>query len=665
MRPSLTAFAKRGQILTLSVGLALLSALLIVAGHLILGSEALELAGVAGLVLTCVGTAVLSYRQAGSLEAMARTDPLTGLANHRGFHEALRSELARARRQGGEVSLVSLDLDDFKAVNDTYGHPYGDEVLRGIGAELKRSVREFDTAARVGGEEFALILPDTPSDAAHEVAERARAAIARVPVDQLELSCSAGIASFPADADDASTLWHLADAALYSAKSAGKRRTRRFDPGRMERTLGERQVEEVRGVLSDPEGIRPVFQPVVALSTGFLVGYEALARFPASGARPVPAWFAMAHGCGLGPALEAAAIRAALEPIGRPPGTHLALNVSPSVLMSAPVQEALPEDLTEIVIEITEHETLVEDAAVRGALGDLRRRGARIAVDDAGAGYSGLQQLLQVEPDIVKLDRVLIEGVQEDPARLALIESFVRFARRTGAVVCAEGIASLDELSALADLDVELGQGFALGKPGPPWPEVPAHAARVCRAGVEEAMRPLPAVQERIVAGDRGLERLSAQLAGAQVRRDLEEVLPLLTAQLNADEVSVARYHPGPNLLETLAESVKHERSEWDLGEYPLSAKVLRSQESVQVMVGDPEAEPSEVELLLSFGYGSLLLVPIVRAGESVGLIEAYSKAQRAWARTEINRARIICNQFASLIENLAPDPGREDLSSG
>ena len=124
-----------------------------------------------------------------------------------------------------------------------------------------------------------------------------------------------------------------------------------------------------------------------------------------------------------------------------------------------------PTTSAEIVIEVTEHEALSEDEAVREALRDLRARGARIAVDDAGAGYSGLKQLTQVQPDIVKLDRILTEGIHGDPARMALVESFVRFARRTGALVCAEGIETLDEIAALADLDVEWGQGYALGRP--------------------------------------------------------------------------------------------------------------------------------------------------------------------------------------------------------
>jgi GGDEF domain-containing protein len=132
--------------------------------------------GSGGLLLTFVAF-LLVRKQQRELRSLADTDPLTGLVNHRGFHEALARELGRAWREGAQLSLVSLDLDDFKAVNDNWGHPYGDEVLRAIAAKLIRSVRVGDIAARIGGEEFALILPGADAEQGREIAERARAAV--------------------------------------------------------------------------------------------------------------------------------------------------------------------------------------------------------------------------------------------------------------------------------------------------------------------------------------------------------------------------------------------------------------------------------------------------------------------------------------------------------
>ncbi len=356
--------------------------------------------------------------------------------------------------------------------------------------------------------------------------------------------CSAGIATYPADADDASSLFRFADGALYWAKRQGKQRTRRFDPDHVA-SASDQQAAEIAAVIAEPEGIKPVFQPVVDLASGHLVGYEALARFRSSPGRSTQAWFAQAHDCGLGPQLDAAAIRAALEPVGRPIGTHLALNVSPSALTSAPVAEALPADLTGLVIEITEREFVPDDETLAGAVAELRDRGARIAIDDAGAGYAGLKQMMRVKPDIVKLDRDLIKRIHADPARMALVESFVRFARRIGATVCAEGIESLDDLEVVSDLDVQWGQGYAICRPQAPWALVSPVAAGVCRAALAEALRAGSAGHERIAAGDRRLEHLSARLASARSRRDLEGAMALIAAELNADMVSLSQWHPG------------------------------------------------------------------------------------------------------------------------
>jgi diguanylate cyclase (GGDEF)-like protein len=626
--------------------------------------------GAGGLVLTGV-VFVLVGNQQRHLRGLADTDPLTGLVNHRGFHEALTRELSRAWRDGTRLSLVNLDLDDFKAINDSWGHPYGDEVLGLVAAQLRRSVRAGDIAARIGGEEFALILPGTDAEQGLEIAERARAAVASVPTHQGQIACSAGLAVYPLDTEADAPLNELADIALYWAKQSGKNRTRRFDPEHVTVKDAERQTAEITEILSTPGAIKPAFQPVVALTTGRVVGYEALARFPSSPPRPPSAWFARAAACGLGPELEAAAIRAALEPLGREPGTHLAINVSPSALTSEAVQTVLPTDLTDIVIELTEHEVFATDESFARELRELRDRGASIAIDDAGAGYAGLKQVMWVQPDIVKLDRDLIRAIHADPARMALVESFVRFAHRVGATVCAEGIESLDDLQALANLDVPWGQGIALGKPDPPWRPVPPTAVEACRSALAGALRRSPGDDSsRISAGDRRLEHLSAHLADSHTRGDLLRALGLIAGELHADKISLSQWHQDRDLLETLVESGEQATDEFfPLDDYPLTGRVLRGQEAAQVLVGDPAADPAEVELMLSLGFRSMLLIPVIHRGVSVGILEAHSSSDRPWTRSEINRARIIANQLGSVIDSFflatarPPHPGAKGES--
>src|SRR5262245_30632799 len=313
-----------------------------------------------GMVLTLALTALLHQQQA-ELRSQAETDQLTGLTNHRGFQETLRREIDAARATDSRVALVMLDLDEFKAINERHGHPFGDEILQHVGSELRSSVRRGDTPARTGGDDFALILPDSDARSAQEISERVQNAIARLSPAESELSCSAGIALFPVDADDAHSLLQLAEGALYWAKRSGKSRTRTFDPDHVRLSGDAPQRSEIQRIL-DERAIEPLFQPVASLTTGRVVGYEALARFPDSPGRPPSTWFAQAHACGLGPELEAAGILAALEPIGRPPGTHIAVNVSPSSLSSGVVRRVLPDDLSEIVIELTEHEVYPGDS---------------------------------------------------------------------------------------------------------------------------------------------------------------------------------------------------------------------------------------------------------------------------------------------------------------
>jgi diguanylate cyclase (GGDEF)-like protein len=624
----------------------------------------LALFGVLGMLLTIVLTVVL-YRQQSALQSLAETDSLTGLTNHRGFQQALRSELRKASAQRTIVALVALDLDDFKAINERHGHPFGDGVLHGVGAVLRKSVRGNDTAARTGGEEFALILPGTSAEAAQEIAERVRVAIAQLAPAGSELTCSAGVAVYPIDADNAASLLQLAEGALYWAKRSGKSRTRRFDPDHVRLSGDAPQRSEIDRILRD-RAIEPVYQPVASLTSGRLIGYEALARFPEGLERPPSTWFAQANACGLGPELEAAAIRAALDTPGRPAGTYIAVNVSPSALSTDIVRSVLPDDLSELVIELTEHEVYVGDSLLADSLADLRERGARIAIDDTGSGYAGLKQVMWVRPDIIKLDIDLARGIHSDPVRMALVESLVRFARRVGATVCAEGVEEHDDIAVLANLDVPCGQGYALGRPAPPWSRISPHAAETCRNALAQALVSSPGGETpAISAGDRRLEHLSRRLADARSESDLEDVLELIEGELHADKIVLSRWLPEMQAQEILAESGEGATAElFALQHYPATQDVLEEQEASQVLAGDTDADPAELEYLAREGYRSLLMVPVVLRGESLGLVEAMSEVERAWTRTEINRARIIAHQLASVLQSLAGVPGNERVES-
>ncbi|UJA19759.1 EAL domain-containing protein [Thermoleophilia bacterium SCSIO 60948] len=580
-------------------------------------------------------------------ETSPELDPLSGVATHRGFRERLPAAMAQAAESGDSLALLALDLDDFKQVNDRAGYAAGDEVLRLVGRELRATVRDADLAARVGGEEFALLLASADAEEAIAVANRVRQRISAVAPLELELTMSAGVAVFPADAADPGALLSRADRALKAAKLAGKDRTRRYHPD-LGSGSSQSETKEIETFL-EPGGIEIAVQPIVALTTGLVVGYEALARFPTA-SDPSPAViFARAHESGLGSDLEAAAIAAALARPGRPPGTLLSVNVSPSALTSLAVRDALSGSLEDVIIEITEHESIPEDDQVFDrTVENLRLRGARIAVDDAGAGYAGLRQLMRVRPDILKLDIDLTSGINVDAARAALVESLVRYAHTIGATVCAEGIETLEELSTVADLDVAWGQGYGLARPSPEWAGVAPVAADVCRSSLDRALR---ASGDGATGTDARMVALSAALAGSQSRADLEGSLAMIAAELNAESVSLSRLGDDGRTLETLAENGDVGGPDsYAIEDYPASARVIEEHEVVAVTVGDPHSDRREVDLLLALGQSSVLMVPVVARRHSLGMIEVYRHSTEAWTRAEINRARVIASQFASVI---------------
>jgi len=368
--------------------------------------------------------------------------------------------------------------------------------------------------------------------------------------------------------------------------------------------------------------------------------------------RPSDHWFTQAHRAGLGAALEAHALRAALRARSRPERTFLALNVSPGALLSPDVRDALPEDLSGIVIELTEHELFSTEAALDRELGELRARGARIALDDAGNGYAGLQQIIRVAPDILKLDRSLVDGVHDDPHRFALLQALISFASTTRAAVCAEGVERLDDLAVLASMDVTYAQGWALARPDVPWaplsPEAAAAASAEVRIGIRMAREPHD-------DGAPTLGDLVARLTTVSCVDDIRDVAAMIPAVLGADDAAVSRAVPGKNCVEDISRhgwSSPGER--YSVSDFPATGYVLRTRTAGQVVVGDPASDPAEVAGLEQAGHQALLMVPLVFGGRDVGLLELYRRHAMPWNSGEIERAQLLAHQLAAVLDLLA-----------
>jgi hypothetical protein len=305
------------------------------------------------------------------------------------------------------------------------------------------------------------------------------------------------------------------------------------------------------------------------------------------------------------------------------------------------------------VIEVTEHELAADDSALAADLARLRERGARVAVDDAGAGYAGLQQLMRVSPDLIKLDRSLVQNIHEDPAKQALVDSFVRFGRRTGAQVVAEGIENEEELRVLADLDVTYGQGYFLAKPGPPWATVsPWVSEKLLRRSLAGQMS-AEDISNLPVGSDQRLAAVAARIARATTLEEVDLLAPVISDEMGADDLVIFNRGFDGSLVSTTARPWLPSGGRLDLSHFPAFEGVLRTGDPEQILADRGSGTTigmGEVALLANSGYGSLLVVPI---GQHA-MMQAYLQDERPWSRAQTNRAVVLAYQLAPVLATLA-----------
>jgi EAL domain-containing protein (putative c-di-GMP-specific phosphodiesterase class I) len=406
--------------------------------------------------------------------------------------------------------------------------------------------------------------------------------------------------------------------------------------------------------LGDPQ---IVFQPILDLATARLHGHEALARFPHLPGVPVDEVFRRAHAEGVGHTLELTAVRLAVEQAaGRPAGQLLSVNLSPSTLCRPELADRLPRDLDGVQVEITEHEVIADPRPFLAALDVLRRRGARIAVDDVGEGYAGLQQVMAVRPDSLKVDRALVAGVHREPALGALLEAIVRFAARTGAEVCAEGIEEPEELAALADLDVAQGQGWFIGRPSPDLTDASPASRAVCERALARAV----AVGDEHESTD--LVPVLVRVASATSLSRLAAVLADIAPAIGADDVELSYLDRTGSFVEAVVDSEKVFKGvRYYLDDLPLTRHVLAEDVAAQVVVGDDSADAGEVAWMVADGVGSLLMVPVRSRDRVIGLFECHQRLPVPWRRRQIRAARTVAAVAGPVLENLLRRSGEAD----
>ncbi len=440
------------------------------------------------------------------LRHQAYHDPLTGLANRALFHERLVQALDAHRLRGRPVAVLFADLDDFKLINDTFGHATGDRVLRAVAERLQACVTAEDLVARLGGDEFAVVLDHHPADA--EPAGHRILAALREPfvIDRRPIGVGASIglvAPEPGESLSPDALLRRADAAMYAGKRRGKGAMSRYagshDGGPnadLPHLLGQALAAGTPGTA----GFEVHYQPIVRFADGAIVAVEALARWTDPVAGPVhpDVFVTVAERTGLVAAIDdfvldqACADAAALAAVyGRPIDVHV--NVSAARLGLDGLEDAVGEALarhavppSRLVLEVTETRRIPDLAGAAEVVVRLRALGVRVALDDFGSGFNALAQLHSLPVDIVKLDSTLTDVDIAPEHAGALCRSVLRICADLNVVVVAEGIETPARARAMAELGCPLGQGYLFGQPGPlhrlQSPAIPAQPAAATAA---------------------------------------------------------------------------------------------------------------------------------------------------------------------------------------
>ncbi|MEO7125331.1 MAG: EAL domain-containing protein [Nakamurella sp.] len=393
-------------------------------------------------------------------------------------------------------------------------------------------------------------------------------------------------------------------------------------------------------------------QPIVEVATGTAASAEALARFSAPWAGSTESAFADAFARGRGVELEAKCLRAALDARDQlPVGMSLAVNVSPEALVHPLIRRIWSTDLGNVIVEVTEQHPGRADG-LSEQVARLRRRGAAISIDDVSTGYSGLLRVASLRPDYVKIDRQIITGVEHSIPQATVLEALVAFSHRLDAAVIAEGIEHLDELAALAKLDVDLAQGYAIARPAGQLAPIPSEVINLCREGRRHVLDQLASVGSAAAAMF-GRHSVTAALAQTVGFPDLAATIARAADQLRVDVIGVWMLRDEDYLEEVAVtgEALAPARFAWR--QYRSARTTISTQTPVEVHRNDPGEDHTERQVLGRLGHANALLVPFCNAAHPMGMLELAHRTSRRWTSHDIAYARILADQLGVLLPKL------------
>ncbi|EFL52791.1 diguanylate cyclase/phosphodiesterase with PAS/PAC sensor(s) [Solidesulfovibrio fructosivorans JJ]] len=445
------------------------------------------------------------------LKNLAYSDALTALPNRALFLDRLEREISIGTRRSRGFALLFLDLDNFKYINDSLSHSVGDQVLSLIAGRMRACLRDEDTLARMGGDEFTVILRETTDPAvAARLGEKLVDAASRplkVEGAAIEVGASIGVALFPADGRDSDALMRNADTAMYLAKSEGGGRVRFFEPAIAEEAKARLELKNNLKRAIEEKAFVLRYQPIVSMATGVAEHFEALVRWMRpDGMVPPDRFIPLAEETGLIIPIGRLVLDMAFARLRRwreeGSSIRLAINISRNQFQDEDFVEdlinrarAAEVDPATVVLEITESMIIADPQAAKVILGRLIVSGFRIAVDDFGVGYSSLSVLVEYPVHIVKLDKSLIKSLEYDVRARSMVSGFIALFQRLGLEVVAEGVETASQHEFLSLAGCDLAQGWLYGKPLPP-----EAASALGRAA---AVRPDNAADDRDAAPSR------------------------------------------------------------------------------------------------------------------------------------------------------------------
>jgi len=413
------------------------------------------------------------------LEELSAIDPMTGLYNRRKFNEFIEHEVVVANRYNKKFSLLMLDLDNFKHINDTFGHPIGDLLLKKFTKMIKKRLRRSDVFARFGGDEFGILLSETDHDPAMETAEKIRKMVAntdiKLPVGKVNMTTSIGLITYPDHVADEEQLIAAMDIAMYKAKRSGKNRVMSVNQMEYQATTEVfARGHQVRQALLD-DRIDAYLQPIIDVAKNEVYGYEVLARIKEDDKVVNAADFIeLAEDLGMGEEIDLRVFEKGLKAkkLQKLEGKRLFFNLSSHSFCSVEHMNRIPEILAEmdvspqeVVLEITEREALPHISELSSLINELRAKGLAFALDDFGSGFSSFMYLKYLPVDFIKIEGTFVRHMAHDERDRIMVEHIHTLSEKFGIQTIAEYVEDETIHGLLDEIGIHYGQGFHYGHP--------------------------------------------------------------------------------------------------------------------------------------------------------------------------------------------------------